>query len=118
MTFISQHKLIIIIAVIVVAGGVWYGLSGSTSSSPALITTTSVGGDADQELVSTLLALRAVKLEGTIFSDPAFVNLKDFSTQIIPEAVGRPNPFAPLTASATSSSASSAHAAQLFTPPH
>lgn len=116
MSFITQHKLIIIVAVVVVALGVWYGLSGSSGSTPALITQSPAGGGADQELVSTLLALRAVKLDGTIFTDPAFVNLRDFSTQIIPESVGRPNPFAPLS-SPTPASASSTHALQLFTPP-
>lgn len=115
MSFISQHKLIIIIAVAVVALGVWYGLSGSAPSSP-LITTTPIQGGADQELVSTLLALRAVKLDGTIFTDATFVDLRDFSTQIIPEPVGRPNPFAPISSGATTS-ASSAHDAELFTPP-
>lgn len=115
MSFISQHKLIIAIAVIVIVGGVWYGLSGNSTSSPALITQTPVAGSADQDLVSTLLALRSVKLDGTIFSDPTFVQLKDFSTQIIPEPVGRPNPFAPLNMNA-STSPNSTHAAQLFTP--
>lgn len=114
MNFISQHKLSIIIVAVVLALGVWYGLSGTPTPSPTLITQSSSSG-ADQDLVSTLLALRAVKLEGTIFSDPAFVNLKDFSTQIIPEPVGRPNPFAPLS-SGGSASASSTHALQLFVP--
>lgn len=114
MSFLSQHKLIVIIAIIVVAGGVWYGLSGSSASAPPLLTQTSTSGNsADQDLVSTLLALRSVKLDGTILSDPSFLQLKDFSTQIVPEPVGRPNPFAPLTAGA-STSPNSTHAAQLF----
>jgi hypothetical protein len=117
MSFLSQHKLIIIVAVIIVVLGVWYALSGGSPQTPTLTTTTPSGtASADQELVSTLLALRAVKLDGTILSDPSFVNLRDFSTQIIPEPVGRPNPFAPLSVSATSSSAG-ARASQLFTAP-
>jgi hypothetical protein len=58
---------------------------------------------ADADIVNTLLELRAVSLSGTIFSDPAFLRLKDFGSQIIPEPVGRPNPFAPLTGSAAAS---------------
>lgn len=113
-----RHKLVIVIAVVVVAGAVWYALSDSgapASQGSPLLTTTPAGSGADQELVATLLALRAVKLDGTIFTDPSFMSLRDFSTQIIPEPVGRPNPFAPLLSTA-STSAGATHAAQLFTP--
>lgn len=116
MQTLVRHKLILIVIILIVGGGIWYIMSGGGGSSESLITQTPIAtAGADQELVSTLLALRAVKLDGTIFSEPAFLNLKDFSTQIIPETVGRPNPFAPLSAGA-SNSASSTRAAQLFTP--
>lgn len=115
MSYFSQHKLIVVLVVIVVFGTGWYALSGGTPS-PSL-TTTSVAGSspADRNLVSTLLALRSVKLDATIFSDPAFVNLRDFSTQIVPEPVGRANPFAPLTTS-VSVSATGTKSAQIFAP--
>lgn len=115
MAALGRHKLILIVTLVIVGGGLWYVMSGGSSSDPLITQTPIAGSGADQELVSTLLALRAVKLDGTIFSDPSFLNLKDFSTQIIPETVGRPNPFAPLSARA-SNSASSTRAAQLFTP--
>jgi hypothetical protein len=116
MSFISQHKLIVALIVIVMLGVGWYTLSGNSAPAPTL-TTTSVAGSspADQNMVSTLLALRAVTLDATIFSDPAFMSLKDFSTQIVPEPVGRTNPFAPLSTSA-SASATSTQSAQLFAP--
>lgn len=114
MSFLSQHKLIIIIGVLVIAGGMWFTLSGSTPSTPDLVTTGSAS-PADQTLVTTLLALRAVKLDGTILNNPAFMSLKDFSTDIVPEPVGRENPFAPLSRSA-SASASTTKSAQIFTP--
>jgi len=117
MSFITQHKLIVIVAVLLALVGGWYFLSGSPASAPSLTTTPVAGATspADQNLVSTLLALRAVKLDGTIFSDPSFLSLKDFSTQIVPEPVGRPDPFAPLSVS-PSTSASSTHSAQIFSP--
>lgn len=117
METLKQHKILVIIAILVVVLIAWYILSGSSgdSASKSVITTTTPTDAADRELVSTLLALRSVKLDGTIFSEPAFASLKDFSTQIISEPVGRPNPFAPLSAAA-SSSADSVHAAKLFTP--
>ncbi len=119
MKFLLKHKLIIILA-IVVAILAWWGLSGlgGAPSSPSLLSTQ--GGDkaltpADQNLVATLLQLRAVKLDGTIFSEPAFAALKDFSTPIVPEPVGRQNPFEPFLHIATSSN-SSAPASSIFRP--
>lgn len=107
MQFIKQHKLLVGILVIVVAGGVWYGMT-SDNTPESLITTEIVDGgspsedSADRELVESLLTLRAITLSGTIFTDPAFVSLKDFGTMIIAEPVGRENPFAPLRRAAPS----------------
>jgi hypothetical protein len=96
--FILSHKIIVVIVALLMAVGVWIGLSSSSStSSNSLLTTESTDSNGpDQGLVATLLALRAVKLDGSIFQDPGFQALTDFSTQIVPEPIGRPNPFAPL----------------------
>lgn len=108
-----------IIILVVLLGVGWYALSGGGPVAAPTLTTTSAAGTsaADKNLVSTLLALRAVKLDGSILTNPAFSSLKDFSTQIVPEPVGRPNPFAPL-AVPTSVSTSSTHSAQIFSPRH
>ncbi len=114
--------MIIILGVLVVALIGWWTLSGGStgSTAPTLSTSNAAGvsSPADQTLVTTLLALRAVQLDGTIFSDPAFMSLKDFSTPIVPEPIGRSNPFAPLSSgSGNTTAASSTRAAvQLFTP--
>ena len=115
--FILGHKILVVIIALLVAVGVWIGLTSTNSSgSDSLLTTEVVSEDgANRDLVATLLALRAVKLDASLFSDPAFTSLKDFSTQIVPEPVGRPNPFAPLNASAAAS-ASSVKEAEIFTP--
>lgn len=101
MNWIMHNKLIFIIAVIVVALGVWYGLSQDGAPETLLTTTTPDGSPVsqasnDQEIIGTLLALRAVTLSGTVFGEPSFMSLQDFGTTIVPEPVGRPNPFAPL----------------------
>lgn len=93
------HKNIFIIGGIAIAvvGLVWYGMSSKEDA--ALLTTTDVSGSssvAERELIDTLLTLRAVSLDGVIFLNPAFLSLRDFGTQIIPEPTGRRNPFAPL----------------------
>ena len=93
-----QNKLVLVTAIgIAVALAAWYGLTSSPRN-PSLVTATAVSGGPGQELVETLLMLRAVKLEGAIFAQPSFAGLTDFSTPIVPEPVGRPNPFAPLVA--------------------
>ena len=94
-----KNKFVIGIAVVALAGIAWWGMSGGGATAPLLTTDTPTTAS-DVELVTTLLTLRAVTLNGTIFTDPAFMSLKDFGKEIVPEPVGRPNPFAPLSASA------------------
>ena len=92
-----QNKLVLMgLAGVVIAGMVWYSFLRDDDT--ALLETQDLtqATEVDGEIVSTLLQLRAVSLSGTIFSDPAFQGLKDFSTPITPEPAGRPNPFAPL----------------------
>jgi hypothetical protein len=97
---------------------VFYAMSSSAPPAPILTTSGTTGSpsadSSDQELVATLLALRAVTLSGTIFQDPAFISLSDFSTPIVPEPVGRPNPFAPLQSG--TSTPDNSRTTQLFTP--
>jgi len=112
---LSRYKFFVLGAAVLLAFGVWYGLSQGSPSSSSLLTADTPTDAASQDVVDTLLQLRAVKLDGAIFTEPAFQTLKDFSTQIVPEPVGRPDPFAPLTTS-LSPSASSTKAAQIFSP--
>lgn len=118
MKSLFQHKLFILLALIVIGAVAWYAFS-SAGSAPSLTTSATAGGSgtstADAQLVATLLQLRTVTLNSTIFSDPAFESLQDFSTQIVPEPSGRPDPFAPLPQNAQPS-ASTTKSAQIFTP--
>ena len=102
---------------VVILGGAWYVLTG-TATPPAILQTDAPSADS-QEIVATLLALRAVTLSGTIFTDPVFMSLQDFGVDIQPEPVGRPNPFLPLTPVAVPAQQTqqSIHNAQIFAPP-
>lgn len=93
-----QHKFILIIAGVALAGLIWYGLSPSGSEGDLVSSPGAESAETNQGIVPTLLALRAVKLDGAIFSVSAFARLRDFSTEIVEEPVGRANPFAPLSA--------------------
>lgn len=110
-----RNKLVLAILVVVVLGGAWYGLSSSGSSGPpAALTSSGSDTSGDSSIVSSLLALQAITLSGTILSNPAFVSLKDFTTAIVPEPTGRSDPFAPI--SAQSAATSSQTSVQIFKP--
>ncbi len=49
-----------------------------------------------QHLLATINELNEFNVEGTIFSDPLFLSLTDFRTNIGTEPSGRPNPFLPI----------------------
>ncbi|MDO8575955.1 MAG: hypothetical protein Q7R90_01430 [bacterium] len=98
MQSLLQHKLILVLSGLALAGLIWYGLSPSPPEGDLVSSPATEDAQVDQGIVPTLLTLRAVKLDGTIFSAGAFTRLKDFSTEIVEEPVGRSNPFAPLSA--------------------
>lgn len=103
--FLSRHFLFILLGVILLIVG-WYLLGGSKPQVGELVTTVVVEENSvEGGIVDTLLTLKAVSLSGTIFSDPAFSSLQDVGTQIVPEPVGRPNPFAPRGVGTTTSQA-------------
>ena len=60
-----------------------------------------------KDLLAALNRLNAIKLDSSLLRDPVFASLQDFSVEIVPQAVGRNNPFLPLgkTAATASSSA-------------
>lgn len=114
LNYFVQHKLLSGVAIILILAAIWFGLN--SSSAPVPILQDSSGNESERQLVATLLTLRAVNLSGTIFSDPVFMSLTDFSTAIQPEPSGRPNPFAPLSGS-PNLPAGANNEANIFRPP-
>ena len=65
--------------------------TSGTSALPNVDGTSSV----TQDFLTLLLNVKNIKLDDSIFSDPAFANLHDSSITLVPDATtGRPNPFA------------------------
>ena len=96
---LKQNKFLLIIVGIIIAGVAWFGLSGSEPTENSILETETIGGAdsaRERELLGTLAELRAIRLDGQIFSNPAFTSLRDFGQEIISEPIGRDNPFAPL----------------------
>ena len=79
-------------ALVLVLG--YYLWSGAGSS--ALLTTTEGTSPLSQEILTTLGQLHTIKLDSSVFTDPVFVSLNDFSAVIPPQNAGRRNPFAPV----------------------
>lgn len=103
MNLVSKYKnvfyFILIAVFIFVMIGFFFGDQDNGIGSALL----SSGGEqsvdiAERELLSILLDLRRIELREEIFSDSVFISLKDFSQALVPEPVGRKNPFAPLSA--------------------
>ena len=100
-----KNIAILLVLGTLVAGVVWYSFLRDNSAPKLLVTEDLTASSAiDSDVVAILLQLRAVSLAGTIFTDPVFMSLRDYGSQIIPEPVGRENPFAPLKATSTTSS--------------
>jgi hypothetical protein len=94
-------KAILIGALILALAGLgWMFVGGGSAEEEAAITEVRRDDVSPEEkaLVESLLALRAVTLSGTVFADPVFRSLRDFGTEILPEQVGRENPFLPVPA--------------------
>lgn len=98
---IKQYQNVIVIAVVIIIAFIVYTYFFAGKATPILDEqTVNQAAPADQDLISLLLELKGITLDESLFSDSAFTSLQDFSKELVPEAIGRPNPFAPLGAQA------------------
>jgi hypothetical protein len=118
MDYISQHKLVSLLIVVILIAAAWWGFTQTSGPAPVLSTDTlgNATDTQDAQIVSTLLQLQAVSLSGAILTDPGFLALQDFTTQVVTEPLGRPNPFAPVNGSASTATSTQALNPNLFAP--
>ncbi|MDB5265250.1 MAG: hypothetical protein JWN64_821 [Parcubacteria group bacterium] len=98
---ISKKTLGIIAGIIVVGGGIAFFLM-RPAEEPVV---SEIGGSSNgtEALFITLSSqLDPVAFDTSVFSDPRFAALVDIHTNIIPEASGRRDPFAPIPGMASS----------------
>lgn len=81
-----------IFALIIVGVILWGQLTGGDSP----IITATESNTQQSEALSALLEMRTIKLDGRLFENRAFQSLVDTNREIVPEPVGRQNPFAPI----------------------
>ena len=99
-------KILIALAIIIVIAIGYRMFFPSSTPATTLTNTTqtssdsqsvSVGGDqVSQQLLSTLLSLKTIKLDDQIFNNPLFSSLSDFTITLGTGVEGRVNPFAPI----------------------
>lgn len=96
MNILTQHKNLFLglFAILVLFAG--YKFFFSASDAPALVATEVAPAGQGGAILATLLQLKSLTLNGTLFATPAFRTLRDFSQRLVPEPVGRDNPFAPI----------------------
>ncbi len=69
--------------------------SSSTTEGAPGVSSTGGQNPIAENFLSLLLNIKNIQLDDSIFSDPAFLSLRDSSIELIPDAnAGRPNPFA------------------------
>ncbi len=95
---INKYKNIVFLIGLALFAFVLFSLFlGSGSGSSTLIREQSAQTSVtERELLSTLLELKNITLNEAIFEGETFKSLEDFSQELVPEPVGRQNPFSPL----------------------
>lgn len=101
----KNNKIILLtlLGVVSFAGYHYFFKKDNVSGDSTLVTDTYENASEEdvvgREFLITLSKLKSLNLDGSIFKDPVFVSLNDFSNPIIPQEVGRNNPFSPLNTS-------------------
>ena len=99
MSSIFNKTNIVVIIIIIVLGLVYYFYFGNNPVDTSAVLgpqqiATSTMSSSDQFLI-TLKSLKRINLDGSIFDNPTFTGLQDFSTNLPDQPVGRINPFSP-----------------------
>lgn len=103
---LKRNKLVALALLVVVLGGIWFVLSGDSGESESLVVSggaDSIKSSEERAALDTLLQLKAIQLDDSVFREPAFLSLRDSRTEIVSEPIGKRNPFAPFSSVASAS---------------
>lgn len=101
-----KNKVILIILLVILAffGYRFMFKKGASSGKSDLAVDSGTGASGQsaigRDLIVTISKLKSLNLDDALFKDPIFNNLSDFSVPLIPQEVGRSNPFSPIGGSA------------------
>ncbi len=95
---LKKYKKAIIVIVVIIVAFVGYSLFSGGDNGGNVLTSQNPSAQTagDNELLILLINLRSITLNESLFNDSAFKSLVDFGQQLIPEPIGRRNPFAPV----------------------
>jgi hypothetical protein len=96
---LKKYKVLLIIIAVLIMAFVGYSIFYPGGDEGSVLTSQNgniKSGGGENELLILLINLRSITLSNSLFSDPAFNRLVDFGQKLIPEPVGRDNPFAPV----------------------
>ena len=97
---LKNKKIILPVIILVVILGLigYFYISSSGNSGDLLVQADKSANDqvVGKDLLMALNRLNAITLDDSLFRDAIFATLNDFSVEIVPQAVGRNNPFSPL----------------------
>jgi hypothetical protein len=100
MNFFEKNKTIIIGVAIIVLLFLGYTFFFSNNNPEDVLVSNSQAGVTESagstELLSLLLELKSISLNTELFDSGVFRSLKDSAVDIVPQPVGRSNPFAPI----------------------
>ncbi|MEK9184661.1 MAG: hypothetical protein AAB866_00660 [Patescibacteria group bacterium] len=98
--FFQKNKVMLPVIILVVVLGIigYFYISSRGNSGDLLVQVDKTASDqvVGKDLLIALNRLNAITLDDSLFRDAVFATLNDFSVEIVPQAVGRNNPFSPL----------------------
>lgn len=95
----TLKSTIIIVAIIAIALiAYFYYEGGKPADSGSLLSAGSAqnGSLVGSQVLGLLNQIQSLHIDVSLFTDPGYQTLRDYSVEIPPENVGRDNPFAPL----------------------
>lgn len=88
---------IFVVIIVILAGGYFYMNSTPPESDSALQQVdNSVESNIGTQIPAILSEVQRLRIDTAIFNNASYVSLIDHSVEIVPQGVGRANPFAPL----------------------
>ena len=92
----SKKPYLIIGVVVVILAFVHFYSKGSGSENASLLEQSSQNTDVSVQVTALFNQIKFLRIDTSLFKDPAYKTLRDYSVAIPQQNVGRTNPFAPV----------------------
>lgn len=102
----NNNKMYAVLGILLIVVVGWYLYSRQKPSEiagesfiiddPMMLAAGGATGDVGMEILDLLSKIQGLRIDTTLFADPAYRSLSDYTQQVAPQPVGRDNPFAPI----------------------